>query len=409
MTIGVPIPQQQTSGLSRTGDPWRSTWRLTASKPVSYDVILGTGVLDVGNPTLARAGAPGSTSTGSRRLVVMERRVQELYGEAVSRYFEAHGVESQTCLLDGGEKTKSLDAALMITAAMDRFGISRRSEPVIAIGGGVLTDIVGFAASLYRRSTPYVRVPTTLIGMVDAAIGAKTGVNHDGHKNRLGTYHPAVVTLIDWMFLRTLDRRHVVNGLAEVLKLAMVSDSMLFELLARHGCRLIEQRLQPAFGVEYGDVGVAVLCRAVHGMLAELQPNLWESRLRRRVDYGHSFSPSLEMRALPELLHGEAVAIDMALCTVLARRRGLIGESDERRIFAVLADLELPVWHRVCRSELILAALAEMVRHRDGRQRLPLLTGIGQVCFVNDVTERELLAALTELRQRATVSSECTA
>ncbi|WFE41137.1 sedoheptulose 7-phosphate cyclase [Micromonospora sp. WMMD998] len=370
---------------------------------MAYDVEFRSGILDPDDSSLVRAG--GVDAAGGRRLVVMERRIQELYGDAVSAYFDAHGVASTVCLLDTSEQAKSVASALLVVAAMDRFGISRRSEPVIAIGGGVLTDIVGFAASLYRRSTPYVRVPTTLIGMVDAAIGAKTGVNHDGKKNRLGSYHPSTATLIDCVFLRTLDRRHISNGLAEVLKMATVADSALFDLLAEHGRRLIDERLQPVPGSSDAGVAAEVIYRAIDGMLAELQPNLWEERLHRCVDYGHSFSPAIEMQALPDLLHGEAVAIDMACTTILARQRGLISAAEDDRIFAVLRDLELPVWHRVCRLDLMTAALADVVRHRNGRQQMPLLDGIGRVRFVDDVTVRELHLALAELADRASLTS----
>ncbi|MFE9251071.1 sedoheptulose 7-phosphate cyclase [Streptomyces sp. NPDC007088] len=376
----------------------RHGWRVSTSKEVAYEVRLVAGLLDPENPALATAGAPASSRPG-RRLVVLDATVHKLYGDRVRAYFEKQSVEYAPCVIDAHETVKNMETVFEIVSAMDAFGVSRRREPVIAVGGGVLTDLVGLAASLYRRSTPYVRVPTTLICMVDAAIGAKTGVNFHEHKNRLGTYHPSAVTLIDREFLGTLDRRHIRNGLAEILKMALVKDAALFEHLAAYGPRLVEERM--AVETASGDVATEVMRLAIAGMLEELEPNLWEHDLKRLVDFGHTFSPTVEMHALPELLHGEAVSVDMALCAVLAHRRGLLDDAALHRVLAVMADLGLPVWHPVCTTELIVRGLEDTVRHRDGRQLLPLPEGIGHVRFVDDVTPAELDAALRVLARTA--------
>ncbi|MED7949883.1 sedoheptulose 7-phosphate cyclase [Streptomyces sp. BE303] len=379
------------AGLHATGDPVSGApaagWTVATALPVSYRVRFTPGVLDPGNPALALAGGPPG-----RRLVVVDARVHELHGHRLHRYLTAQGVEYEALVLPAHEQVKTMDSVFQVADRMDSFGISRRGEPVIAVGGGVLTDVVGLACSLYRRSTPFVRVPTTLIGLVDAGVGAKTGVNHGRHKNRLGTYHPAVDTLLDPAFLDTLDRRHLGNGLAEILKVALIKDRDLFELLDRHGRSLLDERFQGR------RVAAAVLGRAVHGMLEELQPNLWEHRLERLMDYGHSFSPTVEMRALPELLHGEAVCVDMALTTVVAQRRGLLDAAQGERILRLMRRLELPVWHPLVEPLTLGEALADTVRHRDGRQRLPLPSGIGSGVFVDDLDARELAEAAGRLR-----------
>ncbi|MFI5529581.1 sedoheptulose 7-phosphate cyclase [Kitasatospora sp. NPDC051853] len=376
-------------GLFTTGEPI-SAWTVSTALPVTYQVAFTPQILGPANPALAHAGAPAG-----RRLVVVEETVHRLYGHRIRGYFEARGLEVELCVLPAHEQVKTMDSVFLVAERMDRFGVSRRHEPVIAMGGGVLMDVVGLACSLYRRSTPFVRVPTTLIGLVDAGVGAKTGVNFGPHKNRLGTYHPAAVTLLDPAFLETLDGRHLSNGLAEVLKVALIKDKRLFELLDRTGEQLIEQRFQgPTPGGE-------VLVRAVHGMLQELQPNLWEHRLERSMDYGHSFSPTVEMRALPELLHGEAVCLDMALTTVLAQRRGLVEAAERDRVLDVMRKLRLPLWHPLLDEGTLADALADTVRHRDGRQRFPLPVGIGAGCFADDITAAEIAAAAAELEELA--------
>jgi 3-dehydroquinate synthase len=328
-----------------------------------------------------------------RRFVVIDSRVDLLYSERILAYFDHHGVEYRLMVVPADETVKDFETTARIVREIDAFGIARRGEPVIVIGGGVLMDIVGLAASLYRRGTPFVRVPTTLIGLVDAGVGAKTGVNFNGHKNRLGTYSPADLTLLDRSFLSTLDRRHLSNGLAEILKIALIKDFRLFELLEEYGPTLLDEKFQGTSAA--GDrAAIEVLGRAIHGMLEELQPNLWEAQLERCVDYGHTFSPTVEMHALPALLHGEAVCVDMALTTALAFLRGLLDIGQRDRVFAVMRTLELPSWDPLLRPGVLAKALQDTVLHRDGQQRLPLPVGIGDVTFVNDVTPTELDAAV---------------
>lgn len=375
----------------------RSSWRVVSSQPVTYDVRIVEGLLDPAEPALAQAGT--TERTGNRRLIVIESLVHALYGHVLERYFHAWGLTAEVLVLPAEERVKTMDSVHTVTRHLDGLEIARRHEPIIAIGGGVLLDVVGMAASLYRRSTPYVRVPTTLIGLVDAGVGVKTGVNFDNRKNRLGTYYAPSTCLLDPSFLRSLGERHISNGLAEILKIALVKDYRLFTLLERYGGRLVTSRMQP----DRNDSTVAreVLERAIGGMLEELAPNLWEKELHRLVDYGHSFSPTVEMDALPELLHGEAVCIDMAVTTAIAHGRGLVGDEDYRRIMATIETLRLPAYHPICTVERLGAALADTVRHRDGAQRLPLPVGIGSAQFVDDVTVAEIGAALDRLAAAA--------
>jgi 3-dehydroquinate synthetase/mannose-6-phosphate isomerase-like protein (cupin superfamily) len=378
------------SGLVETGVPPHE-WSVRAHQTVSYEVQMVHGVLEPENRTLIDAGTADRTDR-PRRFIVVDATIYELHGAALRRYLDHHNCHYDLCVLPASEETKTMDTVFTVVSGLNSFGISRRNEPIIGIGGGVLLDIVGLASSLYRRSTPYVRVPTSLIGLVDAGVGVKTGVNFECHKNRLGTYFASSVALLDRSFLATLDDRHISNGMAEVLKIGLVKDSRLFQLLDEYAELLLTERLVGKTPI--GDVIARnVFSRAVGGMLEELQPNLWEKQLERVVDYGHSFSPTLEMQALPALLHGEAVSIDMALTTVLAEGRGLVSSHDRKRIFDVIRRLRLPIWHPLCEPRLLGEALHDTARHRDGLQRIPLPVGIGGACFVNDLTVAELTRA----------------
>jgi 3-dehydroquinate synthetase len=397
-TIEVTRPEVARDGLSRTvnarSGALGSGWVVQTQQSVVYDVRTKDGLFEVSDRELIEVGATGRSAT-LRRFVVVDETVDALYGERIREYFTAHGVETHILTLDVSESAKTMQSVFDVVDGIDRFGISRRHEPIIGIGGGVLLDIVGLAASLYRRSTPYIRVPTTLMGIVDAGIGAKTGVNYSSHKNRLGSYYAPKAVFLDRTFLASLEPRELSNGLAEILKIALVKDRRLFELLEQHGEQLIEDRFQDC------DAAGEVLDRSIHGMLEELQPNLWEAQLERLVDFGHTFSPALEMRALPSLLHGEAVTVDMALSTALSAARGLMSEDDAERVLATMRALRLPTSHELCRPELLWEALQESVDHRDGLQRTPLGVGIGDAMFVNDLTRAEVGDAAAWLADRA--------
>jgi 3-dehydroquinate synthase len=367
-------------------------WTVSTHQPIHYEIESVPGVLDVDNLRLV------DFTTDGRRLVVVDDAVAGLYRERIEHYFSSNTREFRLLTLPGGEANKN-DAALdQLYAGFESFGLKRRSEPVIAIGGGVLMDTVAFASSVYRRATPYVKVPTTLIGLVDAGIGVKTGVNWKSHKNRIGSYDAPSAVFLDLSFLNTLPARHVSNGLAEILKIALIKDRDLFELLESRGPGIVRDDVDWA----RPDAALtSIVQRAITGMLEELEPNLREHVLERKVDYGHTFSPVIEMASLPALLHGEAVAIDMMLTTAIAHRRGYLSGEERDRVLAVNRSLGLPSTDDVLTEELLTQALEDTVAHRDGLQRTPLPRGIGQCTFVNDITSDEIATALGDIRGAA--------
>ena len=401
--VASPALRKPSTPTSVAPGAQEPSWHVKASQPVNYEVRLCQGVFDPNRTDLLDAGRPDGNRT-HRRFVVVDETVDRLYGTAMRQYFEHHGVTCEIMVVQAGEVRKEIDVVLRFVERLDAFGIDRRREPVIVVGGGVVMDIVGLAASLYRRGTPFIRVPTTLVGLVDAGVGVKTGVNFNGHKNQLGTYSAATLTLLDRGFLATLSRRHISNGLAEILKVGLIKDEALFGLLERYGRLVLDENFQGT-SPEGADAATAILEAAITGMLEELEPNLWEETLERSMDYGHTFSPAVEMLGLPAMLHGEAVCLDMALSTVLAHRRGLVSENECRRVFSVMSDLELPTWSPLHTPEVLGHALHATVRRRDGQQRLPLPVGIGNTVFVNDVSDEELVAAIEIQREMATTSS----
>jgi len=387
-------PPRQSSAVLDVPKPPDLSWHVQAHLPIDYEVVITRGLLSDGNGVLARAcGGDGTTPT--RCLVVIDQTVARLYAKALQAYFTTWRIEPVWKLVPGDEDAKTLSHAVEITEAMTEMGILRRTEKVVAVGGGVVMDIAGLAASLYRRGAPYIRIPTTLMGQIDAGIGVKTGINLGHHKNRLGTYCAPEMTLIDPEFLFTQDQRHVTNGVAEIVKMALVKDAALFELLER--CvRALDAETLASCGPDAREI----LSRAIAGMLHELEPNLWEGDLERAVDFGHTFSPALELRADPPLLHGEAVALDMAVSLALAHNRGMLSTTDAERALNLMRSAGLPLTHPTFTVELLEQALEETVKHRDGLQRVPLTQGIGTVEFVNDVSPDELARAVGFVAER---------
>ncbi|SHN42603.1 sedoheptulose 7-phosphate cyclase [Cryptosporangium aurantiacum] len=391
-------------------------WEVRAELPIHYEIEETLDLLSVDNPTLL--GSVDRAGTGATQLVLVDTTIDRLYGDRLRAYLEYHRVRYHLMPLPSAEEQKTIDLVLAVASAMNEVKAFRVRNPPIAIGGGVMLDIVGLAASLYRRGIPYIRVPTTLLGLVDVSVAAKTGVNFEGFRNRLGSYSPPLRTLIDRSFLATLPRRQLRNGMGEIFKMALIKDVRLFGLLERYGAALIEGRFQdaaPPGGTAAGggpparvgsNVADEVIGRAIQGMVEELQPNLWEKKLERSVDYGHSFSPLLEMRALPELYHGEAVALDCVFSAFLAEHRGFLEPEDVHRVVACARSLGLPVWHPLfCDPDALGEALADTVRHRNGDQNLPVMAAIGSARFLNDVTPAEIEAAAAAMAELAPVGA----
>lgn len=280
----------------------------------------------------------------------------------------------------------------------------RRREPFLAIGGGVVLDIAGMAACLYRRGVPFVRVPTTLLAIVDASVGVKNGIDYccavtaDTYKNRVGSFYAPSACLLDTSFIASQDARNVSNGFGEILKLALVRSEDLFELLETHGSALVKARFAKCATVPDG-VAQRVIDLSIQIMLEELGPNLWEHTLERCVDYGHTFSKLLEMVPGVDIMHGEAVNIDGFFCCILAYLRGFITMDTVERVFHCMQALSLPTTSSHLKADLAWQSCKDAVEHRHGAQRIPLITGIGESVCVSDVTPEEISRALELLEK----------
>ncbi len=372
-----------------------SRWQVLYRRPIAYEIVCTPDLFDPDNDALL---APGKTEN-ARRFVVVDANVERHWARELRAYFESRRIDARIVSFPGGEENKTLESYLAIMAELDAFPIHRRDEPIIAIGGGVLTDVVGFVAGSYRRGVPHVKVPTTLMGYVDASVGIKTGLNFNGHKNRLGSFEAPLKVLLDRRFLKTLPRRHILNGLCEIVKLAVIRDRHLFDLLELHGVACVESHFMDEWGC-------AILDCAISGMLAELQPNLFEEDLCRRVDFGHTFSYGLETCPEAHLLHGEAVLLDIAVSVLIARARGLLSDQETARIFSLFERLGITPQTDNLDAAVLWQSLQERVEHRNGLQRVPMPAGIGNCVFLNDIRPDEIESAIKTSKEWVLINND---
>jgi 3-dehydroquinate synthase len=383
-----------------TGRGWRNVFSL----PISYDIDIvahGT-LLDPSNPQLLHAtGVPSEDY--KRRFAVIDNAVEALYGDAIRNYFSSKGIELSTVIINGGEADKRPDAVDKILDALCVYKLRRR-EPFLAIGGGVVLDIAGMAACLYRRGVPFVRVPTTLLAIVDASVGVKNGIDYcccvtdETYKNRVGSFYAPSSCLLDKAFITSQDCRNISNGFGEILKLALVRSVDLFELLEAHGKALIQSKFASTASVPDG-ASDRIIDLSIQIMLEELGPNLWETKLDRCVDYGHTFSKLLEMVPGADIMHGEAVNVDGFFCVIISYIRGYIDMDTVKRIFNCMKSLSLPTNSDNLNSELAWQSCKDAIEHRNGEMRIPLILEIGDSICVNDITQEELDAALEMMTQ----------
>ena len=382
-------------------DKFKRTWTVKTELPVEFKLTYSADIFNPLNHDLV------SYKTNDRVMIVIDTNVHKFYAAQLMEYFNSHNVKYSMLVIDTNEESKTWKDADYILQFFEDEGVLRR-EPIIAIGGGVLLDIVGFACSIYRRGIPYIKVPTTLLAIVDASVGSKVAVNHFERRNRLGAYYPPIATLIDKKFIKTQSEREIVNGIAEIFKLAVIKSPELFELLEENAELLIEEKFQ------HGAVPVRVINLAITDMIAELGPNLWEKKLDRCVDFGHTFSPVIEMKNLTQefdpdnppyftkdtmLLHGEAVALDCLYSSCIACLRGYIGQSVLNRIFNLAKRLKLKTYHEdFTKIELLQQSLADATKHRNGNQFAPLPIYVGNYKIVDDITEKEMEYAIALFR-----------
>lgn len=377
------------TGIRATFTSTDCAFHIEGYEKIDFSLLYVNGAFKIGNPEIAESYAPFR-----RCLMVIDQTVYGLYRQQIVRYFAHYQIDLTVFQVSIKEPEKTLRTFEKIVDAFADFGLVRK-EPVLVVGGGLTTDVAGFACSAYRRKTNYIRVPTSLIGLIDASVAIKVAVNHGKLKNRLGAYHASQKVILDFSFLRTLPIAQIRNGMAELIKIAVVGNKEIFELLEEHGAALLHSHFGYLNGTpELQAVGHRLTYKAIQVMLELEVPNLHELDLDRVIAYGHTWSPTLELTPEPPMLHGHSVNIDMAFTATIAELRGYISVEDRNRILGLMSRLGLAIDSPYLTPELLWKATEAITRTRDGLQRAAAPRPIGQCVFMNDLTRSELDNAL---------------
>jgi 3-dehydroquinate synthase len=334
-------------------------------------------------------------------MVVTEKAIHSHHpdlAKKIENYFLFHkDVISNTgtmCLIDGGENCKNdFRNVELILEGINRAGICRHSY-VIAIGGGALLDLAGFAAAIAHRGVRLIRIPTTVLSQNDSGVGVKNSINFFGKKNFLGTFAPPFAVINDFEFLRTLDQRDWISGIAEAIKVALIKDKTFFEYIKENVRKL---KARDAESMKY----LIRRCAQLHIQhIASGDP--FEKGSSRPLDFGHWAAHKLEYLTNFDVRHGEAVAIGMALDCTYSFLNGMLTEKELLEILQVLESAGFDIFHEKLLAgggTMVLQGITEFREHLGGKLTVMLLEKIGKGKEVHYLNEELMLEAIEKLKE----------
>lgn len=372
-------------GAGRTpgGDPARPTVAGSARIAVGsdYDVLVGRGLL-ASSDALASALAPALGGRVERVLLVHSAPVSG-YAERVAATLRALGVTAYLAVVPDAEAAKTPEVAAGLWSMLGEHGFTR-SDALVGVGGGTVTDLAGFVAATWLRGVAVVHVPTTLAAMVDAAVGGKTGVNTAQGKNLVGAFHPPAGVICDLDTLVTLPRADLVAGMGEVVKHGLIADERTLALLEADPVAALDPR---------GDVLAELVERSVRVKAQVVATDLREAFLREVLNYGHTFGHAVEHVEGYTRRHGEAVAVGLTYAAELAHLAGRLDAADVARHRRILGSLGLPTAYPPGRWEALSAAMRRDKKTRGSLLRFVVLDGIGHPGRLEGPSEDLLQAA----------------
>ncbi len=354
--------------------------RLTVAHPGgSYDVVIGTSLL----PQLTSLAA-----ISGPWVLVTDENVGALY-------LEQCGKPDCVVMVAAGEASKSLATVGKIYERL-LGGRIDRTATLVALGGGVVGDIAGFVAATYMRGIRFVQCPTSLLAMVDASVGGKTGVDLPQGKNLVGAFKQPAIVIMDLAVLSTLPAQEMSAGMAEVVKHGLIANPAILETLEQDDYR-------PEAKITASPVGLgALIADAIRVKRDFVQEDPYESGRRALLNLGHTFAHAVEQVSGYRVRHGQAVAMGLVAAAHLSTSLGVADHSLQPRIEALLRSLALPIrFPEEYPPEAILSAMSSDKKRAAGRRRLVLLRGVGDPFVADDVPETRILQTLTDLRASA--------
>ncbi|MCW5596910.1 MAG: 3-dehydroquinate synthase [Rhodocyclaceae bacterium] len=344
----------------------------------SYPIHIGSGLLSRADIILEHLEAPLAA-------IVSNETVAPLYLEALTSALRDLGVRVTEIVLPDGESHKDWQTLnLIYNALLDNR--CERATTIIALGGGVIGDLAGFAAATYQRGIPYIQVPTTLLAQVDSSVGGKTGINHPLGKNMIGAFYQPRLVLADTHTLKTLPDRELRAGLSEIIKYGLIRDLSFFEWLETNLEKLLTRDT---------DALVYAIERSCASKAAVVAEDERESGVRALLNLGHTFGHAIEAGlGFGRWLHGEAVAAGTMMAADLSCRHGWLSEEEFARILALLQRAGLPTQGPALGADRYLDLMAMDKKVTAGKIRLVLLKKIGEGVISTEASEDEILAAI---------------
>jgi 3-dehydroquinate synthase len=339
----------------------------------NYDVVVGRGLL--GN-------LPVLLGERVRRVLVIHPRALRLTGDTVRDELAAAGFTSLTAEIPDAEEGKHIQVAAFCWQLLGQNDFTR-SDAIVAVGGGAVTDLAGFVAATWLRGVKLIHMPTSLLGMVDASVGGKTGINTAEGKNLVGSFHPPAGVLMDLDTLNTLPRNEILSGMAEVIKCGFIADPAILDLVEK----------DPAAATDPGsDVLRELIERAIAVKARVVSEDLKESGLREILNYGHTLAHAIELVEQYSWRHGAAVSVGMMFAAEVARSVGRLSDGDADRHRSILETLGLPVTYRRDRWQGLLDGMRRDKKSRGDLLRFVVLDGIAKPGIL-DVPDTSLLFA----------------
>jgi len=345
-----------------------------------YPVIIGRGLLD----DLTRV------LDGRHRVAILHQPVLTQTAEAIRHHLSAKGIDAHRIEIPDAEAGKELPVVGFIWDVLGRIGIGRR-DAVVSLGGGAATDVAGFAAATWLRGVDIVHVPTTLLAMVDAAVGGKTGINTDAGKNLVGAFHQPLAVLVDLATLETLPRNEIVAGMAEIVKAGFIADPVILDMIEADP----EAALDPA-----GGVLPELIRRAVAVKAEVVAADEKESALREILNYGHTLAHAIERRERYQWRHGAAVSVGLVFAAELGRLAGRLDDGTADRHRSVLTSLGLPVSYDADALPQLLEYMAGDKKTRAGVLRFVVLDGLAKPGRLEGPDPALVAAAYSEIGVR---------
>jgi 3-dehydroquinate synthase len=342
-----------------------------------YPVIIGTGLLS----------ELGELVGSRHRVAILHQPVLAQTAEAIRHHLSEKGVDAHRIELPDAEAGKDLQVVAFLWEVLGRIGIDRK-DAIVSLGGGAATDVAGFAAATWLRGVDIVHVPTTLLAMVDAAIGGKTGINTDAGKNLVGAFHQPAAVVVDLAVLQTLPPNELVAGMAEVVKAGFIADPVILEMI----------EADPQAAVDPSGVILPELIRRAIAVKATVvAADERESALREILNYGHTLAHAIERRERYRWRHGAAVSVGLVFAAELARLTGRLDSATAQRHRDVLVALGLPVTYDADALPELLGYMAGDKKTRSGVLRFVVLDGLAKPGRLEGPDPALLAAAYAEV------------